>query len=261
MTAQGVLDDPHADGMLTLTNRIVVRMLGSPPFRRLTRSPFFAALSARTAFFDREVVQAQDAGIAQVVTLGAGYDARAWRFARAGTRFFEVDHPATQGDKTRRAPTAGPTYVPVNFIADDLVGALEHAGFVWAEPAAFIAEGLTMYLPGAAVGDLLSALSGRAAPGSRLAVNFAAPPGTGGGRDRIRQAALRWLGSLGGEPHVFALHLRDAGPFVTGCGWDEVRAQGLRDVAPRVLGATSLPIESINGAAAVVSAVKLARPT
>jgi methyltransferase (TIGR00027 family) len=261
MTTKGVLDDPYAAGMLTITSRMVVRLLASPPLQRLTRSPFFAALSARIRFFDGELVQGLDAGIGQVVTLGAGYDARAWRFARAGTRFFEVDHPATQADKKRRAPTGGPTYVAVDFNAHDLVGALERAGFVWAKPAIFIVEGLTMYLSEAAVRDLLSTLSGRAAVGSRLAVNFAAPRGTGGGRDRLRQAVLRWLGSAGGEPHVFSLHLSETRALLAACGWDQVRAHGLRDVAPRVLGPTSLPIEAINDAAAVASAVKLARQT
>src|SRR5260370_5068880 len=59
-------------------------------------------LAARTAFFDRTVVRAVDRGVRQVVIGAAGYDGRAFRYARPGVRWFEVDHPATQRDKLRR---------------------------------------------------------------------------------------------------------------------------------------------------------------
>src|SRR5260370_36343064 len=59
-------------------------------------------LAARTAFFDRTVVRAVDGGVRQVVIGAAGYDGRAFRYARPGVRWFEVDHPATQRDKLRR---------------------------------------------------------------------------------------------------------------------------------------------------------------
>jgi len=59
-------------------------------------------IRARTAFFDRVVVSAIDRGVAQVVIGGAGYDGRAFRYAKPGVRWFEVDHPATQADKRAR---------------------------------------------------------------------------------------------------------------------------------------------------------------
>lgn len=59
-------------------------------------------LRARTAFFDRAVVSALDAGAEQVVIGGAGYDGRALRYARPGVRWYELDHPATQADKLER---------------------------------------------------------------------------------------------------------------------------------------------------------------
>ena len=256
MTNKGVLDDPYASSMLTLSNRVVTRALSSSPLARVATSPFFAALSARIAFFDHAVRDALDAGVNQVVILGAGYDARAWRMARAGATFFEVDHPATQADKRRRAPAGGPVYVPVDFRTDDLAAALNSAAFEWTGPALFVIEGVTMYLTEAAVRDLLSLLSTRAAPGSRLAVNFAAPPGTGGRRDRMRQALLRRVGSASGEPHVFSLPVADAQDFVAACGWQTVNARSLRDLAPELLGPTSLRIDGINPHAAVVSAAQ-----
>ena len=60
-------------------------------------------LALRVAYLDRLVGLAVDRlSIRQVVILGAGYDTRAARLPRAGVRFFEVDHPATQAAKRER---------------------------------------------------------------------------------------------------------------------------------------------------------------
>jgi hypothetical protein len=48
------------------------------------------------------VVAAIDRGVRQVVVGAAGYDGRAFRYAKPGARWFEVDHPATQRDKLAR---------------------------------------------------------------------------------------------------------------------------------------------------------------
>ena len=68
----------------------------------------------RTISID-EAIRGHAAG--QLVLLGAGLDARAWRMPElARAAVFEVDHPASQQDKQRRvgglAPTAG-RVVPV----------------------------------------------------------------------------------------------------------------------------------------------------
>jgi hypothetical protein len=52
-------------------------------------------------------VSALEAGIDQVVVVGAGYDGRALRYSRPGVRWFEVDHPDTQADKRERRLLVG----------------------------------------------------------------------------------------------------------------------------------------------------------
>src|ERR1700745_3820072 len=59
-------------------------------------------LAARTAFFDRAVTGALGRTVAQVVVGAAGYDGRAFRYAKPGVRWFEVDHPATPRAKPQR---------------------------------------------------------------------------------------------------------------------------------------------------------------
>src|ERR1700760_2659709 len=64
-------------------------------------------LAARTTFFDRTVTGALGRGVTQVVVGAAGYDGRAFRYAKPGVRWFEVDHPATQADKLERITRLG----------------------------------------------------------------------------------------------------------------------------------------------------------
>jgi methyltransferase (TIGR00027 family) len=104
LTWRGILNDPYAEGMLHPRWARIDRALRHRPLTWLGDNRIFAQVGARTCFFDEAVVAGLDAGVRQVVVLGAGYDSRAWRLARTGVRFFEVDHPATQADKRMRAP-------------------------------------------------------------------------------------------------------------------------------------------------------------
>ena len=67
--------------------------------------------------------------------LGAGYDTRAARLPRAGVRYFEVDHPATQAAKRERLaeldgyPVEAATYVTCNFEREDPIERLAASGF------------------------------------------------------------------------------------------------------------------------------------
>src|SRR5262249_11038167 len=107
-------------------------------------------LRVRTAFFDRVVVSAVDRGVTQVVTGGAGYDGRAFRYARPGVRWFEVDHPATQADKRARIARLGLatpliSFIPADFSADPVAEPLLAAGLGAARPALFPFEGVAGY--------------------------------------------------------------------------------------------------------------------
>jgi len=202
--AEGRIDDPYAAGMLARRWR---RLL--PIARYLAPRSFFASLEARTRWFDDEVVGSLDAGIDTVVTIGAGYDARPWRFARPGARFAEVDHPATQADKRRRAPLdgGGPTYVPLDLSGAGVAAALQD------RPALYVVEGLTMYLTADEVRRLLTDLA-TAPDGSRLAVNFAVPPS-----DSSYLRLVRAVGRWRGEPHLFHARRDEAVALVEACGW------------------------------------------
>lgn len=105
LTRRGILDDIYAERFARRSKRVAFDLLASlsGPARALSW------IAARTKFYDQLVIDCLDAGIRQVVIVGAGYDARAWRLARDDVRFVEVDHPATQERKKALAPPGGPS--------------------------------------------------------------------------------------------------------------------------------------------------------
>jgi methyltransferase (TIGR00027 family) len=135
-------------------------------------------MALRTVAIDAAVRDAIADGARQLVILGAGYDGRAWRLPElAGVKVFEVDHPATQGDKRARIaelppPVGEVTFVPVDFERDALGDALGSAGHDGSAPTCWIWEGVVMYLTRDAVRGTLAAVAQRSAPGSTLIVNY-----------------------------------------------------------------------------------------
>jgi methyltransferase (TIGR00027 family) len=251
LTEKGAVDDPYARAMLTPLMRASAVAL--PRVGRYTDTAFFAALVGRTWAFDDAVVKAMDDGAAQIVTIGAGYDSRAWRLARPGVTFFEVDHPATQADKRRRCPPGGPTFVALDLTRETVVDALGRGGLDWSAPALFVIEGVTMYLERDEAHALLRSLVGASAGGSRLAVNFVGTQSRTTAPSRRLQMALSALGRFHGEPYRSASTVDDPVAFVEATGWNKVESVNLRDRARQAPHGT-LDVEGINAAAAMVVA-------
>jgi methyltransferase (TIGR00027 family) len=124
-------------------------------------------LIARTAYFDRLFLDALQEEIPQIVLLGAGYDSRAYRFAKSnlGTRIFELDAAPTQNRKmkclksTRIRIPEEVRFVPIDFLSQSLSVVLENAGYKSQEKTLFLWEGVSYYLDRAAVKDTLSFVS------------------------------------------------------------------------------------------------------
>ncbi|MBN2547678.1 MAG: SAM-dependent methyltransferase [Anaerolineales bacterium] len=135
---------------------------------------------ARTKVMDSAYVGALEAGFAQIVLLGAGFDTRALRFAgqNQGTRVFELDIATTQQPKLdilrqkKIPPPAGLTFVPIDFDQEDIYAVLSRAGYEPGQTSLFIWEGVTMYLTAEAVDGTLKFIRSHAAPGSRVAFDY-----------------------------------------------------------------------------------------
>jgi methyltransferase (TIGR00027 family) len=136
-------------------------------------------LSIRTRFFDDALLRAvNEAGLRQVVLLAAGMDSRAFRLAwPGGVTLFEIDRDEVidykeailggQGAKprcSRRVVRAD--------LERDWTGPLTDAGFDKDRPAAFLVEGLLVYLEATAVCSLLATLERLARPESWLGADL-----------------------------------------------------------------------------------------
>jgi methyltransferase (TIGR00027 family) len=135
-------------------------------------------MALRTKAIDAAVRDAIAAGARQLVILGAGYDGRAWRMPELnGVRVFEVDHPATQGNKRTHvtelpAPIGTINFVPINFERESLDDVLQRAGHDRSSPTCWIWEGVVMYLTKDAMRATLANIAKRSALGSTLIVNY-----------------------------------------------------------------------------------------
>jgi methyltransferase (TIGR00027 family) len=118
---------------------------------------------ARTRFIDDQAEVALGSGTEQVVILGAGFDARAYRIAAMArvAVVFEVDHPSTSAAKRTivQAMLASVPrhvrFVPVDFNSEPLQGRMSAAGYDPRRRTLFIWEGVTNYLTEDAVDGTL----------------------------------------------------------------------------------------------------------
>jgi methyltransferase (TIGR00027 family) len=206
-----------------------------------------AGLAARVLWYDAQVSDAIEDGIDQIAILGAGYDSRARRLSSDAVRFFELDHPATQHDKIRRAPAGGPTYVECDLWTENAAEALHSQGFDPTRPTLFVLEGLTMYLSEDVLRRQLGDLARSSGTGSRLATDFYPPPDAGTSRDSRQMRYLRMARAGSGESLNLLVKGTDAATLIEAAGWQVLELTSLRDAAQALVRSdVSLPVNAIN---------------
>jgi methyltransferase (TIGR00027 family) len=160
-------------------------------------------LAARTSFFDR-----------------TGYDGRAFRYAKPGVRWFEVDHPATQRDKLERLERLGIAaphvrFVEADFTRDPVADRLRAAGLDAGGPSLFLLEGIAVYLEPAVLETVLDQFRQVAARGSRLAISVSLSREHDEGARARFQAAVAALG----EPARSTFDAGQAEDLLARAGW------------------------------------------
>jgi methyltransferase (TIGR00027 family) len=198
-------------------------------------------LALRVAYLDRIVALAVDElSIRQVVVLGAGYDTRAARLARAGVRFFEIDHPATQASKRARLarldgyPVDNARYVACDFERDDPIDRLVAGDFALGEPAVVLWEGVVPYLTEPAIRATATRLASRLEARSLVAFDFVGKKfAEGRSRATSDEQTRQYVGDLG-EPIRFGCD--DVLPLLYECGFRWVRSLDFNELALEFLG-------------------------
>ncbi len=111
-------------------------------------------LIARTAYFDNLFVNALNKNIPQIVLLGAGYDTRAYRFAKLNnsTKIIELDAPTTQNrkkkclGKSKIEISSDVVFNSIDFNRESLKIVLEKTGYDNNKKTLFLWEGVSYYL-------------------------------------------------------------------------------------------------------------------
>ena len=187
----------------------------------------------RTRFIEERLEQAIRDGVSQLVILGAGFDTRAYRLVELlkAARVFEVDQPSTQEHKKRRVKAAGITvppnltYVAIDFRHDNLGDVLAAAGYDSTKKTFFIWEGVTMYLPEAAVEETLRWVAAQASGSTiifdfvgAMLVKFMATADLSQFPEAAQKAFERLRKLTAGEPWIFGLPDMSEAEFLSKLG-------------------------------------------
>jgi methyltransferase (TIGR00027 family) len=229
--ADRVLDDPYATWFLTPLSKtrlaamqFVTRKNGAPLLFPLLTT----YIVTRHRYMDDVVTRALADGAEQFIVLGAGYDMRSFRFAEqlAGRPVFEVDHPATAGRKgaivdkhaDERPANLDLRRVTIDFATESLPERLAANGFVAGRKTVVTWEGVSMYLPRAAVKATLRTLADLLGKGSTLTMDFWLPTDSPTLKGTFHRVSGAFLWALG-EPVTFGVHPEDVAGLLSREGW------------------------------------------
>ena len=188
-------------------------------------------LAARDRYIDDTLEACLAEGLEQLVILGAGYDARAYRFEalKAGVKVFEVDHPATQAVKLRKveaifgARPSHVTYVPIDFDRESLEDRLFECSYDQRLKTLFIWQGVTYYLTPQAVDDTLAFVAGHSGPGSSIIFDYMDPTLLAGAPRHGEISSMRRYRGLTGEGLAFGIPIGSIQAFLEARGFTQVR--------------------------------------
>jgi methyltransferase (TIGR00027 family) len=171
--AERLIDDPFAQ--LVVDDRAIAAARADQPLQNVIR--------LRTRYIDDAVeafAHAHARERPQVLLLGAGLDARAYRMdidaLAPEACFFEVDFPATLDFKAdllaAHDPRSPRTVVPVDLAERPFEQALLGAGFDRQRPTIVVWEGVINYLDAATAESVVEQIAGVLSPGGQLVADY-----------------------------------------------------------------------------------------
>jgi methyltransferase (TIGR00027 family) len=198
-----------------------------------------AFIAVRERYIDDYLKTELDAGLGQVVILGAGFDTRAYRIAGIEkTRVFELDTPDTQEIKLDRIKKvinplpAHVTFLPVDFNTQTLAECLQSSGYDEHLKTLFIWQGVTYFLTAEGVDNTLAFIASHSGPGSSVIFDYLyneifKDPNNSYAKS-LRQAA-----KISGESYMFGIDRGQIDPFLVQRGFNDVLNVTLEDLKLR----------------------------
>ncbi len=236
--AERIVDDPFARHFVGEGRYRILHFFDRLGWSERKGPGVMGYLVARERAIDEIVLRALGEGIDQLVILGAGFDARPYRFARRlkGVKVFEVDHPATQAVKRAKVDKfidevdVELTFVPVDFAAQVLDDALLRHGYDPAGKTLFVWQGVIMYLTPEAVDTTLRFIHDQSAPGSAVVLDYAARSAISGDGRNPEVRKTNQYGGISGERIRFGLDPAQASDWLAQRGFagiEHVRSEEL----------------------------------
>jgi methyltransferase (TIGR00027 family) len=196
-------------------------------------------VAVRERYIDDYLKTCLEAGLDQVVILGAGFDTRAYRIPGIEkTSLFEIDHPATQAEKLKRLhKVVDPlprhvTFLPVDFNTQTLNDRLLGSGYDEHAKTLFIWQGVTYFLTREGVDNTLAFIAAHSGPGSAVIFDYfyneVFDDTTNGYAKALRRAA-----QLSGEEYMFGIDRGQIEPFMAQRGFGEVQNLTLEELKQR----------------------------
>ena len=153
----------------------------------------------RAKFIDEVVLDEASDRLDELVLLGSGLDTRPYRLADRlpGIRMIEVDHPDSLESKRarlRRLLGQEPdqvTFLAIDFVRDDLSGALEAAGHDRSAKTLVVWSGVSPYLPEDAVAEVLAWVGSHRGSGTSIVFDAIWAEAIDGSREYFGAAELR----------------------------------------------------------------------
>lgn len=230
--SERLFEDPYARYFVRPWLAWVTRLFMSLGYADWRGPGVIGFLLARTRYMDETLLSCLQQGIQQLVILGAGYDARAYRFQdqlKGRVQVFEVDHPATQRvkvDKLKKVFGKLPEhviYVPVDFDREALDERLLINGYREDLLTLFIWEGVTYYITPQAVDDTLAFVRQHSAAGSWIVFDYTYQEVVDGTYKRGEATNLRRYRGLTGEGMVFGIPEGTIESFLRARGFREIQ--------------------------------------
>ena len=222
--------DPYAKSFVPAGLYYLVKCFAALGYADWKGPGVWEFLVARERYIDDYLTTCLTEGLEQLVILGAGYDARAYRFdaLKHGVKTFEVDHPATQAVKLKKltaifgAPPAHVTFVAIDFDRQTLADRLLGCGYDERRRTLFIWQGVTQYLTPAAVDDTLALVAQRSGPGSSIIFDYMDTTLLHGAPRHGEVSNMRRYRRLTGESLVFGIPLGSIRAFLQDRGFTQV---------------------------------------
>jgi methyltransferase (TIGR00027 family) len=243
---QRILQDELAAAFLPTPIRLLMNLFR---FRLLRRLLFTlierkvpgvrGGILCRKRYLDEKLLAAVSSGIKQIVNLGAGMDTRIYRLpVQGGVHAFELDLPENIAYKQNRLVQflgqvpSHVTLIPIDFDQQEIGEALRAQDYREDQPSFFVWEGVTQYIPEAAVRKVFEFLA-QAADGSQIVFTYIRQDFINGaqlyGMEAMYQATVTkhfW---------VFGLHPEQVGVFLREYGWKELEQVGDQEYQTRYL--------------------------